>query len=541
MLPILLDNPHSSNFTFSGNGLITYFDGLSSADLPPIPLETFSARNEWHYAVPLVISGLDKTPLLEMTFDYSELVKNQILNKLFSIPDFKEAHDINDIPKMSELYRTHVLIPKGSEKGYFEDINFSLLTDYKIDRITGPLELVLPEVAKRVKYKIDQYVEENLRLVYHIAKGYEGLRVPEDDLIQNGNLGLIFAACKFDESRGIRFSTYACNCIKGFIYEELEKRFAGQLTPAQLSIYCKYNRVKERLTKEYAREPNIEEIIHQLQILYKPAIEAKLKRYYGRDPTEQQISERLNNLTNTIRELRENLKKRTTSLNKLVGNSQDGEELGNLITGQSEGVSDDLQNSELRKRVEAQIEDSIEHPQIKEILLRKLGLGGHQEQDLKEIAQNLGITFNKAKALLQSGMRILQSGLSDLDPNNREAEESTSRAEFHQPRHRKLLAERSPVLVSKKNNAEAESPLQKTGSQAHLEIIRAKFIGHRAYSQITRAIDDMETQVVMLLKIQSKTNEQIAQMLGISTEKVKQLLQEGKSILKRSRNPKKAA
>ncbi|MBV8695243.1 MAG: sigma-70 family RNA polymerase sigma factor, partial [Ktedonobacteraceae bacterium] len=117
-------------------------------------------------------------------------------------------------------------------------------------------------------------VEANLRLVVKLAKGYKGKGVSLADLVQEGNLGLMHAAWKFDPQRGLRFSTYAVWWIR----QALNRAVAAQGGSIPLPAYVmdaihKMRRVTQQIHQQLEREPLLEEIAQVLNVSKERVIE----------------------------------------------------------------------------------------------------------------------------------------------------------------------------------------------------------------------------------------------------------------------------
>lgn len=136
----------------------------------------------------------------------------------------------------------------------------SSIHDYQ--RITPEEELKLSQRAlKGDQAAINKLVESNLKLVVSVAKSYNGCGLPMLDLVQEGNIGLITAARKYDGSKGFRFSTYATYWIRQTISRALANQARMIRVPANtVDALTKVRRVTGELTQKYGRVPTDEEV-----------------------------------------------------------------------------------------------------------------------------------------------------------------------------------------------------------------------------------------------------------------------------------------
>ena len=133
------------------------------------------------------------------------------------------------------------------------------------------------ELAKRIgaaeseaRIARDELVQANLRLVISIAVKYQGHNVPLEDLIQEGNIGLIKAASKFDYQKGFKFSTYAIWWIKQAIMRTLDNFSRSIRLPSYVVAKMnKFDAVYAMLCQELQREPRRDEIAEALDLTVK--------------------------------------------------------------------------------------------------------------------------------------------------------------------------------------------------------------------------------------------------------------------------------
>jgi len=166
-------------------------------------------------------------------------------------PDFDE--DITE--KIHQLAQSHL----DATRCYLKNIGFKPL-------MTAEEELACARAAQKGDQKARHcLIESNLRLVIGIARHHLGRGVELDDLIEEGNLGLIHAVGKFDPERGFRFSTYATWWVK----QKIIRAITNQARTIRLPIHIvndinAYWRTNLLLSQELKREPTIEEVASKL-------------------------------------------------------------------------------------------------------------------------------------------------------------------------------------------------------------------------------------------------------------------------------------
>ena len=138
---------------------------------------------------------------------------------------------------------------------YLKDIAYN-------DLLTHQEEI---ELTKRIRQgdrkSLEQMIESNLRFVITIAKEYQGRGLPREDLIAEGNLGLVRAVQRYDEGVGVKFTTYAVWWIRQGILSALaEKARMVRLPVNKIKHLCRLERVASQLKQDLGREPSVEEI-----------------------------------------------------------------------------------------------------------------------------------------------------------------------------------------------------------------------------------------------------------------------------------------
>ncbi|HJL62738.1 MAG TPA: RNA polymerase sigma factor RpoD/SigA, partial [Candidatus Marinimicrobia bacterium] len=131
------------------------------------------------------------------------------------------------------------------------------------------------KIHKDDQIALEELVKANLRFVVSVAKDYQGQGLPLTDLINEGNLGLIKAAGRFDETRGFKFISYAVWWIRQSILQALaEHSRIVRLPLNRVGTISKITKTAEKLEAEIERSPNEEEIGRQLEMTPDEVIDA---------------------------------------------------------------------------------------------------------------------------------------------------------------------------------------------------------------------------------------------------------------------------
>lgn len=139
----------------------------------------------------------------------------------------------------------------------------------------GKVEMVTPEeeveLARLIRQgdqeALERLVSANLRFVVSVAKKYQNLGLPLNDIINEGNLGLVKAAQRFDETRGFKFISYAVWWIRQSIIQAIaENSRLVRLPLNKVGSLTKINKAFSALEQEYEREPTAEELAQSLDI-----------------------------------------------------------------------------------------------------------------------------------------------------------------------------------------------------------------------------------------------------------------------------------
>lgn len=242
------------------------------------------------------------------------------------------------------------------------------------------------ELAARIregdKEALDRLTKANLRFVVSVAKQYQNQGLSLSDLINEGNVGLMKAAKRFDETRGFKFISYAVWWIRQSILQAIVEY--SRLVRLPLNKVNSYNRVREAYTsfvQEFEREPSNEELADLLEM--KP-------------------KEVANTLSQSNRHL---------SFDAPVGNEEDGgATMLDLIAGDGEG-SPDIKLMEESLKDEVRIGLSKLSPREVAVLQAYYGLNGSKSYTLEEIGELYGLTRERVRQIKERALRRLRKSV----------------------------------------------------------------------------------------------------------------------------------
>ncbi|MEQ8848676.1 RNA polymerase sigma factor RpoD/SigA [Botrimarina sp.] len=228
----------------------------------------------------------------------------------------------------------------------------------------------------------DRMVRANLRLVVNIARGYAGKGLGLQDLIEEGNLGLLRAVEGFDPAVGTRFSTYASYWIKQSIKRALINTGKTIRIPAYMvELLSKWRRASARLTEELDRTPTPEEIARVLGLPKKklPIIKKAIKIYNATPQTDQ---------------------------------TEAGWTLGDMVMDEGQLSPDERMVESDSLRHVLKMLDRME-PRESTILRLRFGLGGVEPKTLKEIGEQLGLTRERVRQIETEALAKMAASLDD--------------------------------------------------------------------------------------------------------------------------------
>ena len=250
----------------------------------------------------------------------------------------------------------------------------------KVDLLTPEEEV---ELAKRIKQgdqmALEKLTKANLRFVVSVAKQYQNQGLSLSDLINEGNLGLIKAAQRFDETRGFKFISYAVWWIRQSILQALaEQSRIVRLPLNKVGSLNKINKAFSELEQEYEREPSPDELALLLEI------------------TTEEVETTLG------------VAARHVSMDAPFVDGEDNSLLDVLENSTTPGTDTALEyNESLSREIERSLSTLTERQ--KDVLLLYFGIGVEHPMSLEDIGDKFGLTRERVRQIKDKAINKLRS------------------------------------------------------------------------------------------------------------------------------------
>jgi RNA polymerase primary sigma factor len=248
----------------------------------------------------------------------------------------------------------------------------------KVDLLTADEEVVLAKLIKSGdKVALEKLTKANLRFVVSVAKQYQNQGLSLSDLINEGNLGLIKSAQRFDETRGFKFISYAVWWIRQSILQALaEQSRIVRLPLNRVGSLNKISRTFSQLEQKYEREPTTEELAEVLEV--------------------------------SANEVRDTMKVsgRHVSVDAPFIQGEENSLLDVLENRSEEKPDDELMHDSLRKEIQRSLATLTDREA--DVILLYFGLNGTHSMTLEEIGARFHLTRERVRQIKEKGIKKLR-------------------------------------------------------------------------------------------------------------------------------------
>lgn len=273
---------------------------------------------------------------------------------------------------MTKEMQTLALAPIGNLESYIRAANTWPMLTAEEEK----------ELAEKLHYQGDleaakTLILSHLRFVVHIARNYSGYGLPQADLIQEGNIGLMKAVDKFEYQRGYKFSTYATWWIR----QAITRAIADQARTIRIPVHMIETINKLIRTSRY--------LVQEL----------------GRDPSPEEIAERMDYPLEKVKKVLK-IAKEPISLETPIGDEEDSS-LGDFIEDKKAAApAEEVVSTKLGEQIATVLSDLT--PREEQVLRKRFGIGEKSDHTLEEVGKLFNVTRERIRQIEAKALRKLR-------------------------------------------------------------------------------------------------------------------------------------
>jgi RNA polymerase primary sigma factor len=317
-------------------------------------------------------SGSVTAEEIALAFDELDLETGQL-------EDFYQALEEQQIEIVSSAGLDDDEVEERAVEASTDSLQLFLKDIGKVDLLTAAQEVEIAKRIERGEHRAKQeMIEANLRLVVSIAKRYRNQGLPFLDLIQEGTIGLVRAAEKFDYRKGFKFSTYATWWIR----QAVARALADKARTIRMPVH-----VVEKLNK----------IVRS---------ERKLRAELGREPNSLEIALDLDLTIEEVEQIRRSAQT-PVSLEKPVGDEEESE-FGHFITDETAPLPDEAAETSMRRETLERILNKLSTRERRVLELR-YGLDGQHPRTLDEVGKTFNVTRERIRQIENQSLKKLRA------------------------------------------------------------------------------------------------------------------------------------